>query len=374
MKEYGINYLYLSQKHAGGKDQVGLNLLKGFYETGQYKKMLVICYDYSENEIRNIAKDIDLYIVKSHQIKNELARLFWLEYDNTFLIPQIIKKKNLKLIFHLSINNGWRKYKCRTILLPHDIKAISHRRLPGLKISVYKYLLYKLIYYRDFKHADNIIAISDCDKEEIQKFYPRFADKVFRIYNPIVFKEFSLKSRIIQETYIVAVNVQFLHKNIITLIKAYEKINNQIQQKLVLVGSIPKRVEFLKEYVKNHNLENKVIFTGFVTEEEMYRWMINADLYVNPTLFEGFGMTAVEAMSLKVPTLVSKIPVNYEVTEGYCFYYEPADAVDELAKKILMILSGKMPESKDVSNIILNKYGYYQISKEYVSLFESVCK
>lgn len=374
MKEYGINYLYLSQKHAGGKDQVGLNLLKGFYETGQYKKMLVICYDYSENEIRNIAKDIDLYIVKSHQIKNELARLFWLEYDNTFLIPQIIKKKNLKLIFHLSINNGWRKYKCRTILLPHDIKAISHRRLPGLKISVYKYLLYKLIYYRDFKHADNIIAISDCDKEEIQKFYPRFADKVFRIYNPIVFKEFSLKSRIIQETYIVAVNIQFLHKNIITLIKAYEKINNQIQQKLVLVGSIPKRVEFLKEYVKNHNLENKVIFTGFVTEEEMYRWMINADLYVNPTLFEGFGMTAVEAMSLKVPTLVSKIPVNYEVTQELCEYYYPPEDIDNLAEALINNCHKAFNDGEltSASEIMYKAYNYIDISKQYYDLFNSI--
>lgn len=42
-----LNCIYLSEKHAGGKDQVVLNLLRGFYELGKTKNMVVICYEYT---------------------------------------------------------------------------------------------------------------------------------------------------------------------------------------------------------------------------------------------------------------------------------------------------------------------------------------
>lgn len=69
--------------------------------------------------------------------------------------------------------------------------------------------------------------------------------------------------------------------------------------------------------------------------------MVNSCLYINPSLFEGFGMTAVEAMILKVPTLLSRVSANYEVTKGLCHYYEPADDVEALAAAILDFLKNR---------------------------------
>ena len=54
MKKGALNYISLARTHAGGKDQVGLNLLKGFQENGIAKNMKVISYDYSVEIIRNI--------------------------------------------------------------------------------------------------------------------------------------------------------------------------------------------------------------------------------------------------------------------------------------------------------------------------------
>lgn len=364
-----LNYLYLSPKHAGGKDQVGLNLLRGLYKINVSSEIIIICYEYSKMIIQEIAPEVELLVVRKRKCRGEFGRLFWLEYDNTVTVPTLIKKNSISLLFQLSVDNGWRKMPCKVVLLPHDIKAISHRKLAGLKIPFYKYYLYKILYLRDFKHADKIIAISDGDREEIKNFYPQFADKVYRIYNPIVVKEFECRERIINEPYILAVNLQFLHKNIITLVKAYEKIQSQIEQKLVLVGNLPQRVKFLEEYVIEHQLSDRIIFTGFVTEEEKYRWMINADLYVNPTLFEGFGMTAVEAMILQVPTLLSKIPVNYEVTKGMCEYYEPAEDSKVLSQKIIYIIKHGLNNVEEASNIMRMTYSFERISNEYYQLF-----
>lgn len=100
-------------------------------------------------------------------------------------------------------------------------------------------------------------------------------------------------------------NLQFHHKNIITLIKAYELIKTQIEYKLVLIGNVPDRVAYLKEYVTEHHLEEDVVFTGFATEEKVNKFLGACALYVNPSVYEGFGMTAVEAIIKQVPTLVS---------------------------------------------------------------------
>lgn len=374
MKKVALNYIYLSTNHAGGKDQVGLNLLRGFYENGDSKGMMVICYDYSVETIRNLAPDIQIFSIRAPRTHSEFFRLLFQIYINTIYVPWIIKKQKVDCLFHLTINNGFKRLPCKVILLPHDIKQISHRKIGNLKTPLYKYLLYKIIYNMDFKHANQIIAISDCDKQEICQYYAKYAAKVIRIYNPIRVLDFDKSKSLVAYPYILAINIQFVHKNVISLIKAYEKIQNLLEQKLVLVGNVPERVQFLKEYVKEHNLERKVIFTGFATEIEMNCWIKNADLYVNPTLFEGFGMTAVEAIWKKVPCLVSDISVNVETTKGQCEYYGPADNINVLADKILACLKKPIPLEKrtKASEIMKQEYDYHKISHEYIKCFEKI--
>lgn len=356
---------------------------------------------YLEDTIRKIAPTVEIITIKSSNESNELERMFNILKVNTFKIPKIIKQYNISEIFHASCNNGLRKFSVPSVVIPHDIKAVSHRVMGNVKVSWYKYMLYKAMYELDFKHADKIIAISNNDKSEMQKYYPAYKNKIVQIYNPIkiaqynktIIKEYKDKydnpmnystmemvatlepetgHTGIYDKNIVAINLQFHHKNIITLIKAYERIKDKIGCNLILVGSVPKRVEYLKEYVIKNNLSDSVIFTGFVNGREKRRILSDCDLYVNPSLFEGFGMTAVEAMILKVPTLLSKVSANYEVTAGLCKYYEPADDVEALAQA--MVDYFKQPYTKEqldsASIAMINRYDYRTIAAEYMDLFD----
>lgn len=373
MKKVALNYIYLSRKHVGGKDQVGLNLLKGFQENGVAKNMCVICYDYSVETIRKISGDIEIISISSPNQKTEMRRMIGNLLTNTFIIPSIIQEYKIDVLYHLDCNNGLRKFGIKSVVIPHDIKAISHRDLPGLHIPFYKYWLYKVMYALDFKHADTIVAISNVDKEEIQEYYPQYKDKVIRIYDPIDIPVCPcyIENR---EPNIVAINLQFHHKNIITLIKAFEKIKNQIEEDLVLVGNVPDRVVYLKKYVEEHNLSDRVHFTGFVNEEERNHILQHCKLYVSPTLFEGFGMVSVEAIILGVPTLISKIPTNLEVTQGLCAYYEPAEDVNALAKAMLCELKKTIDKGQTemASRQIHKSYNYKTICQEYWSLFQQI--
>ena len=166
-------------------------------------------------------------------------------------------------------------------------------------------------------------------------------------------------------------NLQFHHKNIITLLKAYEKIMDKITENLYLVGNVPERVSYLKEYVKEHHMEERVFFTGFVSDEQVVEMLSRTRLYVNPTLFEGFGMPAVEAMIYGAPTLLSGIPANREVTKGLVDYYEPPEDDTTLANAILQALANPVSgeKLKKNANAMLKAYHYQKIAEEYYRLF-----
>lgn len=368
-----LNYIYLSEKHAGGKDQVGLNLLRGFYEQGKTKNMLVICYEYTKSVILKYAPDVKIIALKNPKIQNELGRMLSICYVNSVVIPKLIKKYRIRVLYHLSCNNGLRKLKTKSIVIPHDIKAVSHRVLANVKIPFIKHFIYKVMYAVDFKHADCIIAISNTDKGEISKYYPSVKNKIVRIYNPIDFERKVIDGEKKKKD-IVAINLQFHHKNVITLIKAFELIKDKTECNLILIGNVPDRVKYLKEYVASHNLDDRIIFKGFVEDEERNYLLENCRLYVNPTLYEGFGMTAVEAIILGVPTLVSKIPTNYEVTQGLCEYYYPPEDEKVLAEKLIECLNKKYSSDvlEESSKRIYELYNYRHISKLYLRLFRAV--
>lgn len=409
-KKILLNFIYLAKEHAGGKDQFAFNLLSGIYDNGDISKVIVVCFDYLEDIVKKIAPTVKIVTIKSRKCSTELERMLQILLVNTWVIPKIIKKYSVSEIFHASCNNGMLKFDVPSVVIPHDIKAVSHRIMGNVKISWYKYVLYKVMYAMDFRHADKIIAISNSDKAEMCKFYPKYQDKIVQIYNPIKISQYDnvdkdtkpsnnnkLINQVSNETVatlepnckdseskfakmgvydrnIVAINLQFHHKNIITLIKAYEKVRDKIKCNLILVGSVPKRVEYLKDYVKENNLEDTVIFTGFVNGIEKRKILLGCDLYINPSLFEGFGMTAVEAMILKVPTLLSKVSANYEVTAGLCRYYEPADDVGELAKAIEEYFNTPCTSSQldEASSTMMTRYNYKTIASEYMDLFDTM--
>ena len=366
----GLNYIYLSEKHAGGKDQVGLNLLKGFHENGVEREFEIICWDYSEKLLKAIAPEAKYRILKSHKGGGEFKRLLNIVHVNTVLLPKIIREDDLEVIYHLSCNNGLRKLPTKVVSIPHDIKAVSHRVLGTVKVPLYKYLIYKIMYEMDFRHADVIIGISDYDRDDIKKHYPKYSDKVCRVYDPIITDDLRLE-RTGEKRYICAMNLQFHHKNTITLIKAYELIRNQIDYKLVLIGNVPDRVAYLKEYVEKNGLTDDVVFTGFASDQKVNELLGQCALYVNPSLYEGFGMTAVEAIIKKVPTLLSGIPVHREVTMGLATYYDDLQNPRALADAIMGCLANVPTESEleSASNTLINAYDYVNISKKYYDMF-----
>lgn len=371
----GIDATFILEEFDGGKDQFLFNLLEGFEKNKVGQDFIIFCRKGMKGLFEKIipsSEIVEVYI-KEYCVVKILKKLKILKVGKgvndilfrSFFYRNIRNKYKINLLFFPKPITGFLKSDIVTVVIPHDIQSICCKERYSLKARIIEYIFYKL----DFRLRDYIISISDFDKQEICNNFPSLSSKVIRIYNPIKIKR-DMKV-LNNKSYIIGINIAYEHKNIITLLKAFNLIKDKISHNLILIGKVNSYGETLKKYVKENNLEDRVIFTGYIEERKLYSLLKNSSLYVNPSIFEGFGMTAVEAMILEVPTLVACATAMPEVTKNLCFYYKNVYDEKELADKILEILSVNLDkkELKRISNIMFDEYNYKKIAEQYYNLF-----
>jgi glycosyltransferase involved in cell wall biosynthesis len=149
------------------------------------------------------------------------------------------------------------------------------------------------------------------------------------------------------------------HKNLEKLIGAFEAlINNNKDLELVLVGEMDYFYQRLKKYVREKfsQLVSKVIFTDFVSDEELVVLYGNSAIYVFPSLCEGFGLPPLEAMVHGVPVVSSRSTCLPEVLGEAAVYFD-ATSPQDMAEKINKVLSDESSRQKLIAA------GYEQIKK-----------
>ena len=141
---------------------------------------------------------------------------------------------------------------------------------------------------------------------------------------------------------------------------------------ILLISLIKKCIKSLKKLVHENHLEDRVVFTGFVSYEKLNHIIEKTRIYVNASIFEGFGMTAVEMMGRKVPTIVAANTAQPEVTMGLCRYYSPAKDHMALAETIMEEIKNPRSDAEleSIAKAIREKYSYEKIAKEYWEFFE----
>ncbi|MDQ7024340.1 MAG: glycosyltransferase family 1 protein [Anaerolineae bacterium] len=105
-------------------------------------------------------------------------------------------------------------------------------------------------------------------------------------------------------------------KNLVMLINAYAKLPENERLPLVLAGGKGWMTDAIFEAVERHGLGDKISFTGFIPTAEMALWYNSAEVFVYPSLFEGFGLPILEAMACGTPVITSNVSSLPEVAEG----------------------------------------------------------
>jgi glycosyltransferase involved in cell wall biosynthesis len=253
------------------------------------------------------------------------------------------------------------------IFVVHDLKSIKdgfflQRRR---NVSFYQFLI---------SDSHFVVAISEFTKNDVVKHFNIDDGKISIIPNSIFrSNKETMPKQSIPEEFILYVNTLLPHKNPITLIKAFEQINNQVNHKLVLVG---KTTSYWKSeifpYLRNHNLLDSVVHLQNLSYDELQYLYNKAALFVTPSLREGFGYTPIEAAISKVPVLSSTSEALPFSTQGLLYYYEPADDSDALACKMLEIL--RNPPTQETLNSIAKKFEQDYSSQKQIENFCTLIK
>lgn len=194
----------------------------------------------------------------------------------------------------------------------------------------------------EYKCADKVIAVSKATAEETVRYYHLPKDHVVAIHNGIdlpILTDSKVEENI-EEPTILSVGRLSWRKGYKYLIDAMLHVLSEYPDtKLVIVGYGNQKIP-LQRYVKKLGIESSVCFLGSVSGKKLHSLYHEADVYAQPSLYEPFGITILEAMSMRKPIVSTRVGGIPELVtnnvEG--LLVEPRNSL-QLAKAIINVLS-----------------------------------
>jgi len=285
------------------------------------------------------------------------------------------KQKNLDLFISFS-NHLFSLTFPKTFQFIHDLSPVKFPQYYSAKtVSLYNFTT-KIAANRAVK----ILTISETVKSELHEFTNIDLDRIEVIYpglsNFLAIQQRSNSAKEIIEKYhlpshyMLSVSTLEPKKNTVSLIKAYAqfKKNNLSDFKLVIVGKKGWHYQEIFNLVKKLNLDNEVLFLGYVPDSELAVVYQKAKLYVNLSLYEGFGITPLEALYFNLPTVLSDIPVFKECYNGLVEFVKPK-YIEQIANT-LKILS-ENPKLKNTKKQVINLYSWQKSAQKLLKLINS---
>ena len=238
--------------------------------------------------------------------------------------------------------------RCKSITTIHDLMVLRHPEFLETEVVTY----YKKMIYSSIRRADAIICVSDFTKGEIVELFDMAEEKIRVIYNGISARFHCIKDKakiedvkakygIRGRRYLLFVGNIEAKKNIERLIHAYVQLCKETIYKypLLIVGN-KKTWHFQKvwEIVKGLNAEKDIIFTDVVNDEDLPFLYNGAEIFIFPSLFEGFGLPVIEAMACGIPVVASNRASIPEIAADAAVLVDPL-SVDEIVEAMYKVIS-----------------------------------
>lgn len=236
------------------------------------------------------------------------------------------------------------------------------------------------------RKADYVLTVSEFSKNNIEKYLEINRKRIFVL--PIAAKKFTHQKEdkssvrfesLVEEKYILHVGVMEKRKNLPRLIEAYAILKKKSDSfpKLVLVGQQdPKNnsddSNRIFEIIKRNRLEEHVLLTGYVSNNELHFFYTHAYAYVFPSVYEGFGIPVLESFMYGIPLAASNVSAIPEIAKDGALYFDPysiisiTEAIDKIVNDSIL-----REELRKKGNEISKKYSWELTCKKLVDIFES---
>lgn len=258
-------------------------------------------------------------------------------------------------------------YKGKLIVTVHDVFHLAMPQfVKGIHKRLYARFMFNMVKYK----ANKIICVSNFTASELEKYVSIDKNKVEVVYNGIDKEWFNvnLEKPVYDKPYLLYVGNVKPHKNLINLVKAFELIKDKIPHDLIIVGKKEGFITGDKNIFKlTEKMSDRIIFTGYIDDNLLKQYYKQADLFIFPSLYEGFGLPPLESLATGTRVICSDILVLKEICKNMVDYFEPLD-IDSISRCIIKNINNKKNDS------IINFYDYnWNICvRKYIEVIESI--
>lgn len=362
---------FFNKSGLGNYSRSTISLLEQFYKENNYflysNKHNIDLFDITEKNL--ILRD-------RRNCASTLPNTIWRSYG----ITKCIKNDNLD-IYHglsnelpLNIKSAENVKKVVTI---HDLIFL---KFPELYNSIDR-RIYNFKFRKSTQLADIIIAVSQQTKNDIIEYYKIDEKKIKVVYQTCsdLFKEKysdNDKNEVKQkynlpQNFILYVGTIEQRKKLLNIIKAIHEYNIDIP--IIAVGKKTKYMNQIDEYLIRNNIQNKLEILNNVNNIDLATIYQIADLFVYPSIYEGFGIPIIEALYSEIPVITSLGGCFSEAGGKSTIYVEPNN-IEELANSIKKVLNDSSLRTKMINDGIVHskKFDNQIVAENFMNVYKSV--
>ena len=323
------------------------------------------------------------YDPSNPNFKKVLADFGWYTFSEQLFLTRTLNRYKLDLV-HFPHFNVPLLYFRPFVVTIHDLILIH---FPTVKSSTLnplyywiKFWAYRLAIRSALKRSKKILSVSYFTKNDILKKYSGLpeekiavtyeASEDYCMLSPNKDAEI-LESCGIMKPYVIYVGNAYPHKNLERLVEAFSLIQDK-NLKMVIVGKEDYFYSRLKKFIREKAIKN-IVFVGYVSDYKLDTLLHNSLAFIFPSLYEGFGLPPLEAMSKGIPVASSDHPCMREILGDSAHYFNGMD-VNDIARSIEKITGDDDLRKKVISSGYrqVQKYSWRRMAEETLLIYREV--
>jgi glycosyltransferase involved in cell wall biosynthesis len=306
--------------------------------------------------------------------KTVALRLVW----EQFALPFICLRCKADILFSPNYTMPLLPIGGKNVVTIHDLSFFPlHDLYPRSR------RLFKPIIYASVRRADAVIAVSEFTKKDIVRYIGGSPEKIAMVYNgaderftePAGVNAPDVRSRFgLCKPYILFTGFLEPRKNINRLLAAFGKVSGRIPHDLVIAGGNGWWYESLPATIKESGITERVRFLGYVPDECMPALYREATLFAFVSLYEGFGIAALESICCGTPVLASNNTALPEVVGEAGIYADPYN-IDDIAEKLCCVNDQQlMLTLRNKCADAAQRFSWEKAAAETVAVFENAAR
>lgn len=318
----GINARTFTVDEPGGAVQASIKHTKGLIERDDTDVVL-----FGGKGLKSTFPDTPI-VTTGYPVTSQVYGLIW---ERTVL-PTLADRSDIDVLYCPNGNAPATRISCPVAMCIHDVNALK-----AWSSGIHQ-LYRKTAVPRGAKVADTITTVSEFSKSEIVAHLDVPHSKVDVVYNGIDKSFFATENEVLDglpQNYLLFVGSMNPRKNLKRVVESYVALKDQTNfpHELVIIGPENKNI------FKSVDIESRddIVTPGFVTEGELKYAYEHADVFVFPSLYEGFGLPPLEALACGTPVVASKTTSLGEILQEGCLLVDPED-VQDITDRIRQIL------------------------------------